>query len=347
MPVKDLSEAVFWSGTAMLISSLSLALLSPLWGWLTSRIGSKRMLMRVLISNAAVLILISISTNVYQLLALKLLEGILTGTGTIVMTIIALSVEQERLPQAIGVQQSIQTAGALIGPGIGAILATLFGFRYCFLLGGLLILAPIPVVMWARLENRKLPTIGSEKINFQSIKSMRFDLIALFAIQAAFIFISPILPLYLHEVGLTGKSLVETTGAILFLSGLAYAVSVPFTTRLFKIRTLPLLLCGASVSILLQGLIREPIGFTALRMLQCLLISAAPALIFGKSGGSGPNKGFTVGMLNSARLFGSAIGPFLASTAAYAANVTFSFIVITLISIVATLATLAKSERKN
>ena len=54
--------------------------------------------------NAAVLVHVSMSTSAYQVVALRLLEGIFIGTSTISMTIIASSVKEERLAHAKAVR---------------------------------------------------------------------------------------------------------------------------------------------------------------------------------------------------------------------------------------------------
>jgi len=236
--VSSLAEAVMWAGVAQLLSNSSLAIMSPVWGWLTDRIGGKKMLYRVMLGNSMILILVSFSTSVYQVVALRLVEGIITGTGTIVMTILAVSVDADRLPQVIGYQQSIMTAGSLLGPAIGVAMATALGFRYCFLFSGLMILVAIPFVVLARFEEKKGIARIREKIDWRNFRGLRRDFVALLSVQAAYSFVTPILPLYLSESGLAGEALVRYTGVVLAASGFAYAASVPVTTKLFKRRAI-------------------------------------------------------------------------------------------------------------
>ena len=342
--VSSLSEAVMWAGTAQLLSNSSLAIMSPVWGWLTDRVGGKKMLLRVMSGNAAILILVSFSTRAYQVAALRLVEGIITGTGTIVMTIIAYSVDADRLPQVIGYHQSIMTAGSLLGPAIGVAMATALGFRYCFLISGMMILAAVPLVFLAHFEEKREPTRVREKISWGNLKGLSRDLIALLFVQAAYNFVTPIVPLYLSESGLAGDILIQYTGMILAASGLAYAASVPVTTRIFKRKAIPLLLAAASGAIFLQGFFRQAMIFTTLRIAQCFLHSSAPSHLLGEARGEA-NRGVALGMLNSARTIGNAIGPFLASSVAYTTNLTSAFTVTSSVSLLAAIVTVPRQRR--
>jgi MFS family permease len=343
--VSSLSEAVMWAGTAQLLSNLGLSVMSPVWGWLTDRIGGKKMLLRTMLGNATILILVSLSTSPYQVVALRLLEGIITGTGTIVMAIMASSVDANRLPQVIGYQQSIMTAGSLVGPAIGVAMVTAIGFRYCLFISGMIILAAVPLVLWARFEERRGSDGSHERIHWNNLKGLGRDFTALLSVQAAFGFVTPILPLYLSEAGLAGSALVQHTGIILTLSSLAYAASVPVTTRIFKRRAIPLLLAAASGTVFLQAFFRQAFSFTILRVGQCFLHSAAPSRLLGEAGEEQSNKGLTLGILNSARTIGNAIGPFLASSVAYMIDLTTAFLVISLLSILAAIATIPRRHR--
>lgn len=343
--VGSLREAGLWAGTAQFLSSSSLALMSPVWGWLSDRIGGKKMLIRVLVAHSSVMGLLSVSTSVYHVLVLRLIHGITSGTSTVVMAIIASSVDEDRLPQAIGYQQSVMTTGFLLGPAVGGVMAATMGFRPCFLISSIMIAIAIPFVVWARFEERSRGTSPREMIRWQSFKEVGRDFIALLSIQAAFNFVSPILPLYLNEAGVAGEFLVQYTGAIMAMSGLAYAVSVPVTTRLFKRKAIPFMLAAASGVVFLQGFFRQALGFVALRTVQCFLHSAGPSTLLGKAGGRSSNKGLTMGILNSARFLGNAIGPFLSSSVAYATDLTTAFAVTASVSLLAAVATIPRRER--
>lgn len=339
----NLSEATLWSGVAQLVTSSATAFTQPFWGWLVDKTGGKKMLLRILVVYPFTIGLISVSTNVYQVLVLRMIQGVLGGTSTVVMAIIASSVEGDHLTRAIGYQQSVQTVGFLVGPALGAAMAMTFGFRICFVGAGLVIASAIPFVLWAQFEEKEKGgvRVADQTIDMSSLKAIAPDFIALISIQAAYQFIASIVPLYLTEAGLAGDLLIGYTGLVLGFSALAYAVSVPITTRLFTRKHLPILLTISSVAILFQGFFREIVGFTALRMIQCFFLSAGPSLLLGGAGSRKTNKGFALGILNSGRFLGNALGPFVASTVAFAANLTLSLTTMAMFSSIAAVISIA------
>jgi hypothetical protein len=135
-----------------------------------------------------------------------------------------------------------------LDPTVGAFGAVIIEFRGCFLLGGVLLAATIPFVVWAHFEDSskqaQLQRTG-EKVDWRSLRGLWRDFLAFMSIQAAFNFLTPILPLYLSEAGIGGNLLLAYTGAILSLSSLAYAICVPVTTRLFKRKHMLITLAAA------------------------------------------------------------------------------------------------------
>lgn len=67
---------MLWSGIITFTGSLTLAIASPIWGSLADRYGRKPMLVRGMAGGA----LLIIAPNIWAVLALRLLQGVLTGT---------------------------------------------------------------------------------------------------------------------------------------------------------------------------------------------------------------------------------------------------------------------------
>lgn len=348
LDVPNLSEAAMWAGTGQFLFSSSLALMSPIWGLFCDRIGGKRMLLRVMVTHAVLMTLTSLATTAYHVLALRLIQGIMGGMSTIVMAIIASSVSEKSLPRAIGYQQSVLTAGALIGPGCGAAMATLFGFRFCFLFSGVMIVLALPFVIWGEFSEsvsaRARSAATREIMSWQGFREILPVMTALLAVQAAYGFVSPILPVYLSEAGIPADMLIQYTGGIMVITGLTYVVSVPITTRYFKRMAIPVLMATASGIVFLQGFFRHALLFICLRMVQCFLHSPGPSNLIGEAGGRKSNKGLTMGLLNSSSQMGGAIGPLVCSSVAYATNLTMAFMMAAAISAFAAMATIPRKR---
>ena len=132
--VEDLSEAALWVGISQLLSASCFATMSPARGLLSDRVGGKKMLVRVLIAKIAVPgFPFSFHKTVpcfhYPLDAGSHGWSEHSGHGDT----FASSVEEDRLVEAIEYQQSAQMIGFLLGPAIGAMMTTIFGFRLCFI----------------------------------------------------------------------------------------------------------------------------------------------------------------------------------------------------------------------
>jgi DHA1 family multidrug resistance protein-like MFS transporter len=330
--VTNLAEAALWAGILQFATAGTIAVGQPVWGMFFDRVGGTKMLMRILIAYTCTMAIVAVSTNIYQVLLANLLQGIFGGTSTVIMAIIASTVEEEHLTQALGYQQAAQTAGFLLGPALGGIVAVVLGFRACYLFGAIMMASSLPLLRWARFPKIQASAETREKVDWRSLKALWRDFLALVSIQTAYEYLAPILPLYLVEAGLVGNSVVSYTAIVLSLSSLAYGVSVPITSRRIGRRHFSFMATVASAIILLQGFFRNTTGFICLRMAQCAIQSGGPALLVGSVGGRKKNKGLSIGILNSGRLIGDALAPLIASSVAFADNLTTSFTVIASIS---------------
>src|SRR5580700_12067353 len=77
--VSDHAAIVQWSGAAYGAAFLTAAIFAPLWGRLGDQYGRKLMLIRSSLGMAVAMSLIGLSQNVYQLVGLRLLTGLLGG----------------------------------------------------------------------------------------------------------------------------------------------------------------------------------------------------------------------------------------------------------------------------
>ena len=73
------SAVIQWSGIAFGATFLGTAVTAPLWGRLADRFGRKPMLVRAAIGMAIVMSLIGVAHNVVELVALRLLAGLVGG----------------------------------------------------------------------------------------------------------------------------------------------------------------------------------------------------------------------------------------------------------------------------
>jgi MFS family permease len=137
--VTDHAAIAQWSGAAYGAAFFSAALTAPLWGWLADLYGRKLMLIRASLGMAIAMSLIGMAHNVYELVGLRLLAGLLGGYSSGSAILVASQTPKARTGWALGVLASGVMAGNLVGPLIGGIMPPLIGIRATFLFAGAII----------------------------------------------------------------------------------------------------------------------------------------------------------------------------------------------------------------
>ncbi len=137
--VTDHAAIVQWSGVAYGATFFTAALTAPLWGRLADRYGRKLMLIRASLGMAVAMSLIGMAHNVWQLVGLRLLAGLLGGYASGSTVLIAAQTPKAYSGWALGVLSAGIMAGNLVGPLVGGALPPLIGIRSTFLLAGAII----------------------------------------------------------------------------------------------------------------------------------------------------------------------------------------------------------------
>jgi MFS family permease len=162
--VHEHAAIVQWSGVAFGATFFSAALVAPLWGRLADRWGRKPMLVRASLGMAVAMALIGMAGDVYQLVGLRLLAGLLGGYASGSMVLVATQTPKERTGWALGTLSSAIMAGNLAGPLLGGLLPPLIGIRQTFFAaGGLIFLAFLGTIFLIReAHQRPAPKAAGE-----------------------------------------------------------------------------------------------------------------------------------------------------------------------------------------
>lgn len=139
--------ATAWAGVLNGAAGLTMALAAPLWGRLADRVGRKAMLLRATLAAAVVVGLMGFVSGPWQLLALRLLQGTLTGTVPAATALVATNSPAGRVGGRLGaLQMTIFIAGAL-GPLLGGMFYDFAGMRSSFALtSGMLAVSGLAVL---------------------------------------------------------------------------------------------------------------------------------------------------------------------------------------------------------
>src|SRR6478752_641648 len=132
--VSDVGEVAMWTGLSLGVTPGLTAILAPAWGRLGDRFGRKIMVERSLVSFVVLFTAMAFVTSVWQVLALRAIQGLFAGYGSLSVAMAAESAPRDRMPNAIGAVQTAQRIGPGVGPIIGGALAGLVDLRRVFLL---------------------------------------------------------------------------------------------------------------------------------------------------------------------------------------------------------------------
>ena len=226
-------ELNLWTGAAFSITFLFSAIAAPFWGKLSDRKGRKLMLLRSALGMAIVMLLMGFAQNVWQLLFLRALLGLLGGFVPNANALIATQVPVKRTGWALGTLSTGAVSGALIGPLIGGFLADHTGLRPVFYITASVLFICFFVTLFFVRENFT-PVSRKDALNtkqvFAAIKNPRLVICLFFTtmcIQIAAGSVSPVITLYIRELGGHTENLAFISGLIASVPGLAALISAP------------------------------------------------------------------------------------------------------------------------
>lgn len=233
-------EIGIWAGFIFAANFLTSFLFQPLWGKLSDKYGRKIMLLRSGFGMAIVIALMGFAQNPWQLLLLRLLNGTISGFNPAAVSLISGTTPKDRMGFAMGISQSGQVAGTILGPLIGGLLADAVGFRPIFYITGGLIFAASLLAMFLvrekfdRKEAAKLP----EQSVLSGLKELNKSpqLPALFAVTflLQFAMISPmsLLPLYVQKLHASDVNVAFWAGLVGAVTGLSNMAMSPILGKL-------------------------------------------------------------------------------------------------------------------
>lgn len=336
-----------WSGIVYSGTFIVSAVVSPWWGKLADKKGRKPMILRAGIGMSVVIACMGLVQNVWQLLLLRMLQGVFAGFISNSNALVATETPKTNSGQALGTIASATTAGTLLGPLVGGALTSIFSYRITFMItGGLLLLCSILVLFFVHEDDFK--PVTAKKLDKASgvIKSLRSPhlifglLLTTLIIQAANNSINPIVSLYIRQLLNGHGNVVFISGVIAALPGIAtFLVASRFGALGDKIGTHKIIVAGfiaASIFFFLTAFVRNTVELGILRFLvgfsdaclfpqvQTMLTKNSPAAVTGR----------IFSWNQSAMYIGNIVGPLLGSFVSGMFNYSMVFIVTTVIVLI-------------
>lgn len=327
------SQVHLWAGWVGGANFLCAALFAPLWGTVADRYGRKPMAIRALIGLAVAVGLMGFVQNVYQLFALRMLQGALGGFVSAAIALVGSSVPRERMGSALGFLQTAVVAGTLVGPLIGGELSHQFGYRSTFrITGGALILAALLIFFFVRERHQPPPKeerkgVADNVRELLRIPQLKWTLLVVLLSQSGMMLINPQISLFVEEIVPGREDLNRIVGLVIAAPALSSFMMAPIWGKLGDRRGHALVL---GISLVGAGLAVPPAAWvhTAWHLILIRLAMGAFTSAMNPSTHSvvahSVEERRTAGafsLLSCAQMLGACLGPFISGPLAVVVGV--------------------------
>ncbi|CRK81196.1 multidrug efflux MFS transporter [Neobacillus massiliamazoniensis] len=265
-----------FSGIAFGITFIISAVFSPIWGKAADKYGRKPMLLRASLGMAVVVCCMGFVQNVYELVGLRLLQGVITGYSTACTTLIATQTDKEHAGWALGTLSTASISGSLLGPMIGGFIGENFGLQNVFFItGAMLLITFITTALFVKESfTRQDKKVLRIKEIWSSIPDKDLTIImtvTFFVITLALYSVEPIITVYITELSHNTSHVALLAGMAFSASGLASIIAAPRLGKISdKIGAQKVILVTLIVSGLLfipQAFVKNPWQLMVLRFL--------------------------------------------------------------------------------
>jgi len=328
--VESQSAVIQWSGIAFGATFLGTAVTAPLWGRLADRYGRKPMLVRAAIGMAIVMSLIGVVHTVHELVALRLIAGLVGGYSSASTVMVGSQAPRERAGWALGILSTGALAGNLVGPLIGGLLPEWIGIRGTFFAGGAIIAVAALLTIFVVKEDFNPADQAKQRAQATratseaavAIKRTNYAVVAALLVTAMMVLlanmsIEPIITVYIGALGVPAAHLARIAGVVMACSALGSMLTAA------RLGALADRIGGWNVIIgclVLTGLVMIPQAFVTqwwqlagLRMLMGMTLAGLlPSIAkLARHSVDESKTGQMLGYLQSAQFSGQVVGPLI------------------------------------
>lgn len=228
------AQVTFYSGLAFAADYAISAISAPLWGIIADKKGRKIMLLRASFGMTVAMGLMGLVTNVWQLIALRALQGVFAGFISNAQALVASQAPRKYSGRALSTLITGAVSGQLFGPVIGGFLAQLFSIRNTFFItAGLLLVAFLLSLFFVQehfkpVEHHRNPGDSRNPLAaFQNPRLIIMMLCSTAIVQFGNASIAPIISLYVRELMHYKGPITVVAGIIAALPGISNIFSAP------------------------------------------------------------------------------------------------------------------------
>ena len=265
-----------FSGIAFGVTFIVSAIFSPIWGHAADRFGRKPMLLRASLGMAIIIFSMGFAKNVYELIGLRLLQGVITGYSTACTTLIATQTDKEHAGWALGTLSTASIAGSLLGPMIGGYIEENFGLQNVFFItGALMLIAFITTVLFVKesftRQDKKVLSI-KEIWGIIPNKSLTITMfVTSFVLTLALYSVEPIITVYVTQLSSNTSHVALIAGIAFSASGFANIFAAPklgkLSDKIGAQKVMLTALIAAGLIFIPQAFVKNPWQLMGLRFL--------------------------------------------------------------------------------
>ncbi|WP_433616735.1 MFS transporter [Dactylosporangium sp. CA-139114] len=316
-------QATVWTGPVIAASFAAGAIFAPVWGSLSDRYGARRMMIRAAAATTFTQLLLIVAHAPIEILAVRIVHGCVAGLVPAAMTygVRTLGAAGKSLA-SLSVARS---TGALLGPGLGGVLAATLDFRAAFAAAALLTLLAtgLAATLTADTPDRAARRRTGLLTQFRGVVHERhryqgFGLVAALAVFAGAIQV--VVPVTLqHDPDLTTDSRAMWVGIIFTVSGGTAVAAGTFwgmaADRYGWRSILPLVTVGSALAIGTAVFVSSSPPLLLASLATHALISCEAGtlvVLFLLEGAPEDGHGMLLGLNHTVTQLGLAVGPLLA-----------------------------------
>lgn len=321
----DASSVNLWSGLVFSGSFLVSAVMAPVWGKIADKRGKKLMALRASFLLAVSYFLGGIVQTPLQLFFMRVFQGFACGLWPMELAIMTTYAPKNKLGICLGILQGVMTAGGVIGPLFGGVLASVFGMRMSFFIAaGALFMNFLLLLIFIK-EPQITPAAPAEETaaghvsqgSLWRVPVIRLMLVSAALVQVVILIVQPILTTYISQLAGEAGNLVFISGLVFSLGGFASAITAPLWGRFGQhhgfVRALRYSLILTSIFSFIQSLPNTLYAFAACQFAVGLFYSGVfPSINAVLAEHTDARmKGQVFGMLYAAQQTGAMAGPIL------------------------------------
>jgi DHA1 family multidrug resistance protein-like MFS transporter len=230
--VETTEGQALWTGIILSVGAGMMAFASPFWGAMADRKGRKPMLLRSQFGAFLTIGLTAFVLSPWQMLGLRVVEGVLAGTVTAATALIATTMPRERLGYGLGLVQTAVFSGSALGPLVGGILADAVGYRETFVIASLMLFVAGLITLFV-VQERFTPVTPAKGEKTSGLgwgallgPALLALVLSMLVIRFASSAVQPIVPLFVEHLAHTTSGSASTlAGLTLGVMGVTSAIS--------------------------------------------------------------------------------------------------------------------------